>query len=178
MSNIIDIEIVVDVNNLILNTPNPSKDPANPIWVGHNYAYMIAASQYVRSGQATGDLNISADVEDSIHWRMLSQSGNTSYSANLTNITYLSGAKVTANIEGKLAQPQSPVPGTTLGTIPLPPTGANAYVVTPQYDFYVEADIVSAGTENYSVLFEVLYYHSGALNVLGYFAWDPTITAS
>lgn len=178
MSAIIDIEIVVDVNNLMANTPNPSKDPANPIWVGHNYAYMIAASQYVRSGQATGDLNISADVEDSIHWRMLSQSGNTSYSANLTNITYLSGAKVTANIEGRLAQPQSPVPGTTLGTVPLPPTGTNAYVVTPQYDFYVAADIVSSGTENYSVLFEVLYYHSGALNVMGYFAWDPTITAS
>ena len=177
MSAIIDIEIVVDVNNLMANTPNPSKDPANPIWVGHNYAYMIAASQYVRSGQATGDLNISADVEDSIHWRMLSQSGNTSYSANLTNITYLSGAQVTANIEGRLAQPQSPVPGTTLGTVPLPPTGTNAYVVTPQYDFYVAADIVSSGTENYSVLFEVLYYHSGALNVLGYFAWDPTITA-
>lgn len=178
MSDIIDIEIVVDVSSLINDNPNASKDPANPTWVGHNYAYMIAPSKYVRSGQATGDLNISADVDDSIRWRMLSQSGNTSYSANLTNITHLSQGTVAAKAEGKLTQPQSPVPGTTPGTVPLPPTGANAYVVTPQYDFYVEADIVSAGTENYSVLFEVLYYHSGAVTVLGYFAWDPTITAS
>ena len=178
MSEIIDIEIVVDVNNLIANTSNPSKDPKNPTWVGHNYAYMIAANQYVKSGQATGDLSISADVGDTIRWRVVSQSGNTSYSANITNITYLSGTKITADTEGKLIQPQTPVPGTVPGTIPLPPSGSNAYVTTQQYDFYVQADVVTGGQENYSVLFEVLYYHGGNLSVIGYFAWDPALTAS
>ncbi len=178
MSEIIDIEIVVDVNNLIANTPNPSTNPANPTWVGHNYAYMIAANEYVKSGQATGDLSISADVGDTIRWRMVSQSGNTGYSANITNIAYLSGGKVTADTEGKLIQPQTPVPGTVPGTIALPPSGAQAYAATQQYDFYVQADVVTGGQENYSVLFEVLYYHGGTLTVKGYFAWDPAITAS
>ncbi|NSZ17926.1 AidA/PixA family protein [Agrobacterium vitis] len=178
MSDIIDIEIVIDTANLLAVNSSPSTNPANPTWVGHNYAYMVAPNAYVRSGQASGDLSISADVGDTIRWRMISQSGNTSYSANLTNITYLSGSHIIADPKGQLIQPQTPVPGMTPGTIALPPSGNQAYVSTPQYDFYITTDIVTAGTENYSVLFAVYYYHASALTLKGYFAWDPTITAS
>src|SRR4051812_29745795 len=74
MSDIVDIEIVVDTANLIAANPNPSKDPKSPTGVGHNYAYMVAPSEYVKSGQASGDLSISVDVGDTIRWRMTSQS--------------------------------------------------------------------------------------------------------
>lgn len=174
MSVIIDIDIVVDTVNLMAAIQNPSKDPKNPTPIGHTYAYMVAAKDYVKSGQATGDLSISADIGDIVRWRMVSLSGNTSYSANLQNIQFFSGTPVTATIEGKLSQPQTPVPGTTPGTIALPPT----YTTTSQYDFYLTADVVKAGTGNYNISFAVLQYHSSQLQVLGYFVWDPTITAS
>jgi len=174
MSEIIDIQIVVDTANLIASVQNPSQNQNAPTPIGHNYAYMVAPNEYVRSGQASGDLSISADVGDTVRWRMVSQSGNTSYSADLQNIVIFSGAQVTSATGGKLLNVETPVPGTTPGNIALPPT----YTVTPQYDFYLTADIVQSGTGNYNVSFAVLQYHSGSLQVLGYFVWDPTITAS
>jgi len=174
MSEIIDIIIAVDTANLMTACPNPSQNPNTPTWIGHNFAYMIAANEYVRSGQATGDLSISADINDSVRWRMLSFSGNSSYSAGIMNVTYLSGNQVTSPVEGRLSQPQTPVPGTTPGSVALPPT----FVTTPQFDYFLTADIVTFGTENYSVVFAVMTYTKGALKTLGYFAWDPQIVAS
>lgn len=174
MSEIIDIQIVVDTKQLMESYPSPSKDQKNPTGIGHNFAYMVAANEYVKSGQASGDLSISADVDDTIRWRMVSQSGNTSYSAELQNIAVFSGTHVTATTVGKLAQPQTPEPGTAPGDITLPPT----FTTTPQFDYYLSADVVTAGTGNYNVSFVVQQYHSGSLQVLGYFVWDPTITAS
>ena len=174
MSDIIDIEIVVDTDNLMSANPNASKDPNNPTAVGHNYAYMVAPNEYVKSGQASGDLSLSVDVGDTIRWRMTSQSGNTSYSANLQNIARFANDQITGTVTGELLEPQSPVPGTTPGTIDLPPT----YTTTSQYDFYLTADIVQAGTESYNVSFVVLQYHASQLQILGYFVWDPTLSAS
>lgn len=174
MSEIIDIQIVIDTMNLMVHYQNPSKDPKNPTGIGHNYAYMIAAEDFVKSGQASGDLSISADVGDTIRWRMVSLSGNTSYSANLDDIQRYKDDTITSDVEGKLIEPQTPVPGTTPGDISLPPS----YTSTEQFDFYLTADIVKSGTENYKVFFAVMQYHSGSLTTLGYFVWDPTLTAS
>lgn len=174
MSDIIDIEIVVDTANLIASTTSPSKNPQSPTPIGHNFAYMVAASAHVKSGQASGDLSISADVGDTIRWRMISLSGNTSYSASLQNIQRFGGTQITSATEGELIEPQTPVPGTTPGKIALPPT----FTTVTGYDFFLTADIDVAGTENYNVSFVVQHYHAGALQVLGYFVWDPAITAS
>lgn len=174
MSEIIDIIINVDTENLMKSIPNPSKDPARPTGIGHNFAYMVAPTAYVKSGQATGDLSISTDVGDTLRWRMNSLSGNTSYSADLMNLQRFGGTQVTSVVEGKLSEPQTPVPEASPGTVLLPPT----YITKQQEDFYLTADVVTSGTENYNVSFAVLYYHSGSLNTLGYFVWDPTITAS
>lgn len=174
MSEIIDIFINIDTDNLLKAYPNPSTNPSAPTPVGHNFAYMVAPTAYVKSGQATGDLSISADVNDTIRWRMNSMSGNTSYSADIMNLQRFSGTQVTSVVEGKLSEPQTPIPEGSLGTVQLPPT----YMCTPQYDFYLSAEVVTAGTENYNVSFAVISYHSGSLTVLGYFVWDPTISAS
>lgn len=153
---------------------NPSKDPNNPTGIGHNFAYMIAANDYVKSGQATGDLSISADVGDTVRWRMISLSGNTGYSASLQNIKRFAGDPITSATTGELIEPQVPVPGTTPGPIALPPT----FTTATEYDFFLTADIIMAGTENYNVSLVVQRYHAGTLQVLGYFYWDPTLTAS
>jgi nematocidal protein AidA len=174
MSEVIDIFINIDTESLINAYPNPSTDPAAPTGISHNFAYMVAPSAHVKSGQATGDLTISADVGDNIRWRMLSMSGNTSFSANLMNLKRFSGGQVTSVVEGKLIEPQTPVPEGGPGNILLPPT----YVTKIQDDFYLSADVVTNGTENYNVSFAVLSYHNGNLKALGYFVWDPTITAS
>lgn len=174
MSEIIDIEIVVDTANLIAQVKNPSTNPQNPTGIGHNFAYMIAANDYVKSGQASGDLSISADVGDTIRWRMISLSGNTGYSASLQNIQRFANDQITSPTKGELIEPQSPVPGTTAGPIALPPT----FTTATDYDFFLTADVVKAGTENYNVSFVVQRYHAGALQVLGYFVWDPVLTAS
>jgi nematocidal protein AidA len=174
MSEIIDIIINVDTDSLMKAYPNPSKNPSSPTGISHNFAYMVAPTAYVKSGQATGDLSISADVNDTIRWRMNSMSGNASYSADIMNLQRFSGNQVTSTVEGKLSEPQTPIPEGNLGNVMLPPT----YISKAQYDFYLSAEVVAAGTENYNVSFAVVSYHNGSLTTLGYFVWDPTISAS
>jgi hypothetical protein len=175
MSDVIDIEIVVDTANVISSIPNPSKDVHNPTWIAHNFAFMIANQSYVRSGQASGNLNVSVDTGDQIRWRMTSLSGNTDYSAGLSDITHLSGATTTTRAEGILATPHVPEPGTTPGSIPLPAVYPTA---EKQFDFFLQATTVTDGTENYSVHFQIYQYSGGSLILKGCYAWDPTLTVS
>ena len=84
---IIDIEIVIDTQS-VLNTYGRTPGTwDHPTGIAHSYGYMVAQSDYVRSGQATGDLAIKAIEGDAIRWRSLSLSGNANESAVIYAIT-------------------------------------------------------------------------------------------
>ena len=173
MSKDIDIEIVIDTVTLLA-TYQPSQDSNNPAMVPHNFSYMVTQSDYVNSGQATGDLSIKANVNDTIRWRMLSMSGNTDQTAVIYNIVQFSGSTVTSSPPTAIeSEPYAPWP-TLVGTSNTnPPT----FTKVEAQDYFLQVNVTSHGTENYKVYFYVTKEDVNGNPVLvGYYGWDPTIT--
>ena len=137
MSKDINIEIVVDTVTLLNDYAPGTYD--NPTGIPHNgYAYMIAQTAFVNSGQATGDLSISAVVNDTIRWRGLSLSGNTDNSAIVYDILWYKNDHVTSEPTNcYVSEPYVPMPildGTAHATIAgthLKPTVYAPVVVKP-----------------------------------------------
>src|SRR5271166_3777460 len=99
---IIDIQVVIYTQS-VLNTYGSSGTWDNPKGIAHNYSYMVAQSDYVRSGQATADLEVSALVNDQIRWRTVSLTGNANQSAVIYDIIKFSGDTVTGSIEATVS---------------------------------------------------------------------------
>lgn len=175
MSKNIDIEIVVDTVTLLNSYGNPSRDPNNPTGIAHTgYAYMIAQSAFVKSGQATGDLAINALVNDTIRWRGLSLSGNTDNSAVIYDIRWFQGEHVTTEpTQAIISQPYVPVPILVKGQQTNPPT-FNAALAN---DYFLQVAVCGHGTENYKVYFYVTTQDptTGKPVLKGYYYWDPAI---
>ena len=169
---IIDIEIVIDTQR-VLNTYGRTPGTwDHPTGIAHSYGYMVAQSDYVRSGQATGDLAIKAIEGDAIRLRSLSLSGNANQSAVIYAITKFSGDTVTDDIKATVSSPKTPIPNVKDGHVVLPPS----FVVKQQDAFYLGANIARSGTENYKVGFYITEQdRDGNTNVKGYYEWDPAI---
>ncbi|MEA1673497.1 inclusion body family protein [Nitrospirillum sp. BR 11163] len=176
MSKFIDIEIVIDTVTLLSTYPNPSKNANAPTGIAHNFSYMIAQSAFVRSGQATGDLNINALVNDTIRWRSLSLSGNSDQSVVLYDIRQFSGTQVTGTITAIESNPYEPKPTLVDGKNTNPPT----FTTVTDLDYYLQTTVINHGTENYQVYFYVTQPNpsTGQPQLVGYFYWDPTITVA
>lgn len=181
MSKSIDIEIVVDTVTLLSKYPSPSTNPASPTGIEHNgYAYMIAQAAFVQkdskgnSTQATGDLIVSAAVNDTIRWRSLSLSGNTDYSAVVYDIQWYTGDHVTTEPTlNVISQPYVPLPILVKGQQTNPPT-FNSVIAN---DYYLQVNVTGHGTEGYKVYFYVTTQDpvTGKPVLKGYYYWDPTI---
>jgi nematocidal protein AidA len=169
MSSIIDIDIAFDTETIVSKYPHPSQNSQAPTGIQHADAYMIAQSTDVISGQATADLNVSASVGDVIRWRASSLSGNSDQSAVVYNIVRFSGQQVTGPIQPITASPTVPVPN-----------AANPvhYTPTPQFDYYINANVIANGKEGYQVWFYLVERTHSTLKTLGYYYWDPTLTVS
>lgn len=174
MSNYIDIEIVIDTVSLLKAFPNPSKDYNNPTGIDHtSYSYMIAQTAFVNSGQASGNLSVKALVNDTIRWRSLSLSGNSSQSAVIYDMQQFAGTTVTSPVFSIESQPYAPLPTLSGGYNTKPPT----YTKVTENDYFLQATVTNHGTEQYKVLFYVTAEDAnGNLVNQGYFYWDPTIT--
>ncbi len=173
MSTVIDIVVVLDTK-AVLSSYGTGGTSTAPKWIGHNYAYMIAQSAFVRSGQATGDLSVNAEVGDVIRWRLLSLTGDADQAAEIYDISRYSGVQVTATPQALLAHPLVPEPILVDGKNTTPPT----YNAVKQDDYYLQATIVESGTENYSVYFYITERQGSTLVLKGYYAWDPQIVVS
>lgn len=174
MSKFIDIEIVVDTVTLLDAYKSPSQKYDAPTGISHTgYAYMIAQSAYVKSGQATGNLSVYAVVNDTVRWRSLSLSGNSDYSVVLYNMTHLSGASVTSiPPEAHISTPYVPLPILKDKKNTTPPT----FSIAKANDYYLQASVDTQGTEQYNVFFYVTKLDAtGRPTLVGYFYWDPEI---
>jgi nematocidal protein AidA len=176
MSSYIDIEIVIDTVSLLTAYPNASMDYANPTGIDHtSYSYMIAQTKYVNSGQATGNLSVKALVNDTIRWRSLSLSGNSSQSAVIYDMPQFAGVTVTSPVFAIESNPYVPLPKLSGGYNTKPPS----FIKTTENDYFLQASVTNHGTEQYKVLFYVTEEDQGGnLVVRGYFSWDPTITVA
>lgn len=169
MSQIIDINVVFDTETLVSKYPNPSQNSSAPTGIAHQDAYMIAQASDVLGGQATADLNVSASVGDVVRWHSESLSGNSDQSAVIYNIVKFSGASVTGPIQPITASPTMPIPNSA---------NPVQYTPTSQYDYYLNANVTTNGTEGYQVWFYIVQRSHSTLTTIGYYYWDPTLTVS
>lgn len=164
------INMIIDAEAIINDNPNPSKDLNNPTWIAHNYAYMVATRSQTVVGSGTGDLEIKAQVGETIHWSAVSESNNFDSSIILYKIKYLSGDHIFDDDYVRN------IIDTKMAAMPVPKTFVPATFVNQTF-WSTEARIDKYGHEAYSCYFG-LYKRDGDGNqsLHGYFAWDPSIT--
>ncbi len=170
MSKTIDIEVVFDTVTLETNYGGGGSAD-NPKDIAHSDIYMVAPKVITQSGQASGDLTISALVNDTIRWRSNSLSGNTDQAAIIYRIDKFSGDQVTSTPEMRVSYPSTPIPDSNQ------PTTYTA--VATQADVFLSCEVLKQGTEGYRVWFYIVNKdpNTGGLSTFGYYRWDPTINA-
>ena len=162
------IQVIIDSDSVMKAHPNPSQDPNKPTGIAHNQGFMVAASEYVKSGQGTGDLVITAEVGDTIRWTSSSTSNNFDSAAFTYRMDKFRGAQVTDTPEFKVFRRTSMVP-----TSATPPTVNQA----SQSFWFMTSEVLNPGEEGYNIQFGLYTRDRGVAgqNLYGYFYWDPTI---
>jgi hypothetical protein len=173
MNNVVNVLVVIDTGTLINDYREQarSQDPNNPTGIAHKYSFMVATSNSVISGQAGGDLNISASVGDVIRWAGQSESNDFDSTVIVYNISKYQQDQVTSQPQFSSYTKDIMQPSQSDKAFPV----ANA----PQKFNFLSANIISEGTEKYEVYF-ALYYrpNNRGQELFGYFKWDPAITVS
>lgn len=165
MSDIINMIVVLDVDRLMRDYPNPSQDQNHPTGIVHNYAYMVVSNNKEISGEGTGDLNFSAGVGDRVRVHGISEYANFEKSILIYNMDRFQGDQVFGEFTS-----------TTYTKKTAKPSGPNVLPAEiSNLDFwFFESNVKKTGTEGYYVKFAV--YIDTVLK--GYFYWDPTITVT
>lgn len=163
MDQIINVLIVFDAETILANYPG-STDSNNPRGVDDSLIYMITRKGSALSGNAGGELNISAEVNDTIRWRETTISLDSSYSVILYKFEATQGGQLISD----------PVPRESTVTVPLPDPN-NPLVPKKQTisDYHWTTDILDIGNVTYRFYFMVLDRDG---NPQGYYYWDPFIT--
>jgi hypothetical protein len=164
MAEIINVLIAFDTETIVKTYTNPSQDPNKPTQVSTSLIYMIVRQGDAISGQAGGNLNIKAQVDDVVRWRETSLS--LSADSNAILYKYIRGSG-----EGKISEA---VPRISNPTVPLPnpddPLHPNTQTINSHY---WTSDVLRQGTVGYTFQFMILDRNE---SIVGYYYWDPSIT--
>ncbi|MFC0516779.1 inclusion body family protein [Mucilaginibacter angelicae] len=166
---IINIQVVIDTDAITTDYPNPSQDPATPTGLPHKYMYMVATRGSTITGSGGADLNIRADVGDSIRWYAVSEYGNFDSAVVIYKLAWYAQDVVfdgeTFNVYNRIGI--LPTNGTAL------PVG-----FSDQNFWFNHANVIRTGTEQYNVQFALYVRKRGVANpvLFGYYYWDPTVT--
>lgn len=167
-SEVIYVTIVIDTDTVITRFPNPSQDPNSPTGIQHDLGFMVTSSEYVISGNGTGDVVIRAEVGDVIRWTSMSESNNND-SAVFTYAFNRSGG----------TQVLGPLTLNTFTKQAIVPASANPPTVTQadQNFWFLNGNVTNKGTESYTVSFGLYRRQRGTpgQTLYGYFYWDPTL---
>ncbi len=184
MADVIDIEILIDAQSILAAYPHPSQDPTTPTVIADDSCYMVGQPAAVRSGQATAHLHIDAHrtgagaagspAAHAIRWRALSLSGNAGHSAIVYDIVRLSRTSVASPVAAVEAHPEVPLPSLDDGRNTDPPSFGSVAA----NDYFLEAHVVSNGTERFGVQFYIAVQddETGEPTTVGYFEWHPAVT--
>ena len=166
---IINIQIVIDTDAITADYPNPSKDPADPTGLPHNYMYMVATRSDVITGSGTANLSIKANVGDIIRWHAVSENSNFNSAVVIYNLAQFGGTTVFNNLTFSVYTRQGILP-IDCATLPVDFSAQNFW--------FNQANVINTGTEYYPVQFALyVRWRDVADPVLfGYYYWNPTVT--
>ena len=171
---VIYIQTIFDTESILKNY-GKSTDYNNPTGLPHpdpsgrTAMYMLTNWTSQLSGQASGNLEIQAQVNDIINWRTMSLSNNTGDAV----LFYDFGVPANAVIEQpqlELSRPTVPIPVKPFS----PPYNYSMEAVT---DVYWYSIVRGVGSSAYTVRFFILTQDPNTGNLVRYFYWwDPTVT--
>lgn len=171
----IDLMILVDTQSLLQNGNGRGSTNDNPAGCNHAWAAMMTSLANATSGNGTADLAMTAGSGDTIRINSASLSNQLDYAVFVYDFQHWKGDTVldTAGMKNRTI--------TRLAAIPTPDQADhNPPTVTFQNgNFYIEQiDVNAPGTEFFYVKF-VVYGppNNGKRDVVGYFRWDPSISA-
>ncbi|RUR99380.1 inclusion body family protein [Pectobacterium polaris] len=170
--NTINIIVVIDTDRIINDKEKEtvSKNPDKPTPIGHQYSYMVATNESVISGSGTADLNVKANIDDTLRWTGISESGNSDSSVLVYNLPKFAGDTVFTTPQYIKRTRSAMEPGKDS---PFPVS------FSEQTHWYMQSTLIAKGKEHYQVQFG-LYRRGkeGKQELFGYFQWDPTITVN
>lgn len=140
-----------------------STDPSRPYGLAHKNMYMVVNSGNLVDFQATGDLIVQGQVNDTINWRCasLSGTGDAVFFNKFVNDT----AGVIETPRQLQSHPKVAVPK------PADPYGYTFETVT---DTFWASTLLNSGNTTYKVYFAIQYEEDGVQKV-SYYWWDPKV---
>lgn len=161
----INVLIAFDAETILDKYTKQTSDPKNPTSTDGSEIYMTVRASNAVSGQAGGNLEISAHPGDIIRWRETTMSLNTQYSVLLYHYEGPGGSNLITDPELRHISTRWPV----LKSVDDPAFDNN----DPVKDFYWESTVQepSGNPFNYHFSFELI---EGG-NAIGYYSWDPSI---
>jgi nematocidal protein AidA len=165
---IVNINITVDTSGLIRDVPNPSKNQDSPTAIKHSYQYMVVSDNTGMSGQGTGDLSLVVNQGDVVRFYMTSEYNNFDNPVVIYKLFKISGDDVFKSSSFTLEL----LPNANTVT----PASFNPLNVekTTQNFWFAQNTVNNKGKENYGLLFALF---DSDMKLIGYYSWDPTITA-
>ncbi len=179
-SEIIDILVAIDAETIMANYPNGGGTEAKPTLLDANkYFYMVVKTASVVSGNAGGELDVSANIGDVIRWREVSLSVNFEYGVAFAGFRASSGGaniqlppSLIGGVSGQTVyQVKTPMPKQT--SPPNSPPWGDVDKDAP-YHFW-QSTAMAAGKVTYQWVFQI-FDQAGTSK--GYFGWDPFISIS
>ncbi|MBB6109833.1 Inclusion body protein [Mucilaginibacter lappiensis] len=166
---IINIQIVIDTDAITTDYPKPSKDPAKPTGLPHNYMYMVATRSDVITGSGTANISIKANVGDIIRWHAVSEYSNFDSAVVIYNLAQFGGTTVFNNLTFSVYTRQ--------GILPVDRDALPVGFSTQNF-WFNQANVINTGTEYYNVQFALYVRHRDFVDpiLFGYYYWDPTVT--
>lgn len=170
---IVNIMMVFDTFS-ILQGGKGGNDAQHPKDIAHGTQYMVTEPRFLTktnpTTQATGDLNITVVRDDVVRWFASALYDQRRAFVIPYTLDMFSGVQVTS----------PPVFRVRNGATPIPvETNPSTWNVQDQSYYYLQAEIINKGVENYRLTFQiVLQDDQGNLVSQGFFRWDPTITVN
>jgi len=164
----IDVTIVIDAQSLYTNHI-VGGSPDSPIQISDQYVYIVTDYANALQGtDGTAELTIVATTDDEIRWQATSATLTSSYSVQLYQFQFLSGAQIleTPSLNVRTVYYYYP----SSGSSPLDFIQGTAHV--PAWS----ADVLDAGRATYNFRFALLKGSSST--PIGYYYWDPYINTS
>lgn len=171
---VIYVQTIFDTETILKNYAK-STDPTQPTGLPHpdpsgrTVMYMLTNWANTLSGQATGNLEIQAEVNDIINWRTMSLSNNTGDAV----MFYAFGG----TDEGIISKPALEESHPTVPVPILPFTPPYNYKMETITDVYWYSLVRSPGSTTYTVSFFILTQDPSTGALVRYFYWwDPKVT--
>lgn len=166
----INILTVIDTDYVRTKYPNPSQNPNNPTGIDHTSQYLICTgARKIISGQGTADLNFTAYINDNVSFRGVSVYGNSDDAVIIYAITG------SPNVFNKFQCNVINIPNAVM-----PDNASNnglPALLKPISFASFDSKVASSGKELFVISFALYKMVNGnTQQLVGYYAWDPTIT--